>query len=509
MSKKYKIKRLNQEGKIYDINRDYIKEFAMAYNSSYMDMISPHTLNDVLKDINMNPVFKNRDTVEEMVANPKKYEKNLRELSQYLENVLMPIKRFMDYYSKILEFDYTLIPVNSDLKTMRDSAFKKAEKRVYDWLDSLNPKKTFKRLVKGSLVEDAKFYYLRESENGIALQEMPSDYCLITYEDELSYRYSFNMNYFLKSGVDLDGFAPEFRKYYNEIFYDVKNVSPYNPNWVELDPDKAFVFKFDMLKAGLTPPLVGLFVDGIEISTYRNLKKAKTALEAYKLIVGRIPMHKDNSSGNKKNNFSMTADKAAAFSNYANKGLADGVKFMSLPFEDLKMFEFGVGANNEDISDNALKNFINNSGSSQIMSIDKPTQSTVKTSQKVDESFVSHLYYQAEDFINYQLKLISPKYIFRVKFEGTIFDREERKNTAKEWASLGIITDKIGASMGYNPREFDQALLYMRSRGYPEKFEPIQSAYQSSDKGKNGRPEKSDGEISDNGAKAKDHDVNN
>jgi hypothetical protein len=354
----------------------------------------------------------------------------------------------------------------------------------------------------GAITEDAKYYYKRESENGIALQEMPSDYCKIVYEDEVSYRYAFNMNYFLKSGVNLDGFAPEFGLYYQKIFIDNKAPDRYNPNWVELDPDKAFVFKFDMFQAGITPPMIGLFIDAVEIDTYRTLKATKTALDAYKLLVGSIPRHKESKSGNKKNDFALTSTMAAEFSNLIRNTLPEGMDFKATPFEDVKLFEFGQSQNQADISDVALRNLINNSGSSQIMSINKPMQSTVNSAQKVDESFVSHLYLQAEDFINYQLSKVSSKYKFRIKFEGTIFDREEREKSAKEWATYGIITDKIGASMGYTPREFDRAIAYMRSRNYPEKLVPLVSTHQTNGN-EGGRPE-AGSDISDNGAVAKE-----
>lgn len=478
-------------------DQDFIMQFVQAYNN----FNSVHTINTALKDLNMNPRFEDRDTVEKMVSNPKNYEKELRELSQYLMNTIMPLKRLRSYYANILEFDYTIIPIVEE-KVMKSTAFKKAEKRVYDWLDALNPKKAYKKLINGAITEDAKYYYKRESQNGIALQEMPSDYCKIVYEDELSYRYAFNMNYFLKSGVSLDGFAPEFIQYYQRIFIENSKVDKYNPNWIELDPDKAFILKFDMFQAGITPPMIGLFVDSVEIDTYRNLKATKTALDAYKLLVGSIPRHKESKTGNKKNDFALTSKMAAEFSGLIKNSMPDGMDFKATPFEDVKLFEFGQSQNQSDISDVALKNLINNSGSSQIMSINKPVQSTVKSSQKVDESFVKHLYLQAEDFINHQLLKISPKYIFKIKFEGTIFDREEREKSAKEWATYGIITDKIGASMGYTPREFDKAIAYMKARGYPDKLIPLKSSHQIN--GDVGRPEASDNEISDNGAIAKE-----
>lgn len=503
-----KEKDIDDLSKIQEQEKQYAVNFArQIFNLMNTDYFSPTTKNKILKDLNMNPVFKDRDNVEKMIANPKHYEKPLRELSQHLYNVIMPIKRLVDHYATMLTWDYMLIPIVEN-NVMKTSAFKKADNKVYDWIEMLNPKKSFSKLLRGALIEDAKFYYYRESENGIVLQEMPSDYCLITYQDEISYRYSFNMNYFLRSGVDIDGFAPEFKQYYADIFINGSKSNKYNGyNWVELNPDKAFVFKFDMLRAGLTPPLIGLFIDAAEIDTYRNLKKSKTALEAYKLIMGTIPRHKDNKTGNKRDDFALSKDMAAQFASLIKNSMPEGVDFKVTPFENHEVFEFEGSANQQDITASALKNFINNSGSSQVMSIDKPTQSTVKTAEKIEEEFVRHIYSQAEDFINYMLKKISPKYKYKIKFEGTKFDRDVRVKEAKEWAALGVITDKIAASMGLNGREFDKMIQYMQSRGYPLNLTPMASSFQTGDD-KKGRPQKNENEISDNGAISKDHDLN-
>ena len=104
----------------------------------------------------MNPVFQDRDNVEKMVANPKYYEKPLRELSQHLTNVIMPVKRLTSYYANILTWDYFLIPY-VDFKTMGTTAFTKATDRVYDYLESLNVKKSFRELMMGCVKDILQF----------------------------------------------------------------------------------------------------------------------------------------------------------------------------------------------------------------------------------------------------------------------------------------------------------------------------------------------------------------
>lgn len=511
----------NNDIELTEKEKDYVMQFAKELNGFMMNpyVFNPFLQNQIIKDLNMNPFYQDRDKVEEMVSNPRANELGLRRLAQYLENTIMPLKRIMDYYSKILTWDYIIIPTLADEKDLRGSAFKKAENRIYDFLDAFNPKKAMTDVMKGCVLEDGKFYYLRQSAEGVALQELPSDYCMITHKTELGYKFAFNMSYFLRAGVDFDNFAPEFREWYAEVVgydknrkYDDLKVEMKDGKyfyWKTLPEDKAWVFKFDPVHAGLTPPLLGLFIDSVEVDTYRKLQKAKTALEAYKLIIGTVPRHKDNKTGNAKDDFALQAATVAKFAAMLKGSMPEGVDFKVTPFESIQAFDFPNSQNKNDISGRALKNLLNNSGSSQVMSInEKPNASAIKAGQTIDASFVEHLYLQAEIFVNYQLKLIAPKYGFKIKFEGTIFDKEERTKQAKEWAAMGIITDKIGASMGLTPREFDKAINYFVSRGYPDKLKPLQSSFNSNTAKENGRPNKDVEDLSDGGVRSLDNDFN-
>lgn len=68
--------------------------------------------------------------------------------------------------------------------------------------------------------------------------------------------WDFDMNYFLQPGVDIDGFDPAFKKYYNNVFGDNQNPWHYIPTnpldsregifatWTQTSPDDgAWCFK--------------------------------------------------------------------------------------------------------------------------------------------------------------------------------------------------------------------------------------------------------------------------
>lgn len=500
----------------------FIETFAKALNlTSGGIFLNPYIQNEILKDINMHPNRLDRDSVEELLANPRQNEKALRELSQYLEFGIMQYNRMIDYYAKALEFDYTLEPTNADAEDMKSKPFKKAWNKALDFLDSFELKQTGYQVMRGVLVEDVKYYYIVESELGVRLQELPSDYCKIDYLNELGYQFSFNMSYFLRPGVSLDGFPPEFTEYYNNFlgYKQDKSNKPVNLNienhngnyfyWQQLDPNKTFCPKFSETHAGITPPFAGLFIDASEIDTFRRLMKTKSQLETWKLLVNKIPLHKNNTTGNSKNDFAITADVATIMNNGVQAIVPEGVKSITTPFEETNVIDFSSNAqtkNNTIGLGNEL--FWETSGATRgLFGGNNLNGITAVSSNTVDMKFVEHMYRQFEIFINNQLRLRTGRYRFRIHLQGNLFSEQQDLDNALKLAQSGIITDKLAASMHMTPREMDNMINLMASRNYPQKLIPLASSFTTSSKDNNnegGRETKSREQLSDSGEKSRD-----
>lgn len=487
-----------------DLN--YAEIFAQVLKNpttSKMYMYNPYIMNEVLKNINMNPASQSRDTLIEMVQNPKQNEKALRRFSQYLYNVQAPFKRLVHYYADMLLFNISVYPTNATEADMKTDEFKKQYDKVWKYLDKFHFKKEFKKVVTGMVLEDAKFMYIRNEESSrITLQEMPVDYCLIDSQFNYGWLYSFDLNYFSQQGVDINGYAPEFKEYYLNYLNLLNKEIDYAPNirpelrdgrwtyWQQINPKRSWVFKFHDIYAGLVPPLLGLFVDANEIDNFKQLENTKIALEVYNLLIGLIPINK-NKSGSKTDDFAVSADIAAEFNALINQQLPDGVKFGTVPFDDVKQFDFSKNAQTKDnIVGDALKNFYATGGVDQAMfNADKPNATTMKASTMVDAALVESVYRTFESFLDYQISRKFDKFNFKVKFSGTIFDAEERYERALRCAEYGIITPELPASLGLTEKEMRDGVSLMQSLGYPDKFEPVQTSHtmpnESNDGGRN------------------------
>ena len=498
--------KLEAEQKSYD---EAFKIFAKSLASTLNNpaFYNPLYQNEILKDINMHPASYNRDKVEQLLANPRASEKQLRDLGQYLENFIMQFKQLVNYYSTILTFDYTLEPTNADLEDMKTSKFKASYKKANEWLNKFNIKSEFYKVMKGVLLEDAKFYYVRESENAIRLQEMASDYCKISRLTEDSYQYSFNMTYFQRPGINFDDYAPEFKRYYNNFMVAKQKEGMYF-YWQELEPKKAPLFKFDINKAGLTPPLIGLMLDAVEIATFKNLERAKLKLESWKLLLGKIPLQKDNKSGNAKDDFAITANSASYFAQMISNKAPEGVSVGITPFEEVQAIDFANSQNKNNIIGRGNQNFWESSGvTSVIFGGTKLNSSAIQASIKSDVNFVKHMYLQFENFVNRQLRDVTGRYRFKIRFEGNVYDAQERQDSALKLAQAGIVVmPKIAAANGMTPSELDNLVNLSQAMGYPEKLIPLMTSYtnngKSSDEG--GRPQKSDKDLGDAGQTTRD-----
>jgi len=486
-----------------NINEQFFQEYMTGLtglNSSYI--LNPYTQNQFLKNVNMNPMFQNRDEVEKMVYNPKSNEVGLRRLSQHLYNTQTPYKRLLHYFSDMLTWDYDIIPINATGEEMKSKKFQTDSDMVWNFFNRFNHKKEFRKILLGMMQEDGQYVYWRDGIDYDTLQLMSSDYSLIDADSELGYLYSFNMLYFQQLGVDISGFAPEFKKYYRNLINWQSNKSQYAPMdarvenkagqwcyWQQLPPEKAWIFKFSEQFAGLVPPFLGIFIDVGEIDSYKQLQKTKTQLEVYKMIFATIPRNAAGTgkNGNTRDDFALSADSLGKFSKLINSNLPNGVKFNMIPSESITAVDFAATENKTDIIGSTMKNFYRASGADQaLFNSEKPNASTMKASTRIDSAFMEDVYPQFERFCEYHINRMTKKYKFKIKFVGTIFDQEERKAEAITLAQNGIITTKLASSQGLNPKQLVQNMDLMKSFGFPDILTPIQTANTLSKE--NGRP---------------------
>lgn len=457
-------------------------------------LFNPMWMNNLLKMQDTRPDKFSRENIIDWMKNPAGAEDQLRELNQYFFNTSEYYKRIVFYFASMLTFDYVLIPYGVDASDYKTPAFKKSQRKVFDFLDTFHIKDELNKIMRIIMGEDVYFGYIRQEGKKFAIQKMPSSYCKLVSRNENGYVYAFDMNYFLLPGVNIEDYSPDFKIYYDEMMKGKTNTGTY---YVILDPDKSFVFKFDENNATIVPPLLGLFLDVLEIGEYKDLIKSRAVLDSYMLIHQKIPMRTDKDA--KADSFLISLPNAAQFHANTKANTPEGVEVVTTPM-DLSPIKIDRSQNKDSIIGLAESNFYKSAGVSQMLFSDSQNQVGINYSVKTDEAFIIHMYRQFEKWINRQLDEVSKKYKFRLKFlDVTYYNQEDKQNTFKEAANSGIGKLAYASSLGFSPSELLDMTAYENSLDLDEILKPLQSAHTQSGKDA-GRPQVNEKDLSASGA---------
>lgn len=261
--------------------------------------------------------------VRNYLANPEKFEKNVRELSVFLYVGSQEYKNFIDYRGKMLTHDYVLLP---DGFLGDDSNNKKLLNSFYlnlEFLENYNIKSKFSSIESILLREDVYFGYERSDGENYNWQRLPSNFCRIEgYDSYGCFTFSFDFSYFNNVGITTDNFDAEFKTKY-DIYKSPKKdkTDKTDKRWQKLDPNKAICFKFDQSVLYTLPYLSGVFPQLMGLEDYKDVQEESTRAKNYKLITFEIPMKTGNDA--KPDQFLVTEPQK--FHSNAKSNIPDGI----------------------------------------------------------------------------------------------------------------------------------------------------------------------------------------
>ena len=500
-----------------------VLDFAKQMYNMYPGIFTPNLVNSRLKDINMNPLTATSTSVEDALADPKNNEVSLRGYSEYFSDTNMIYKRILSYLGNMLSFDYTFVCTNAEEKDYQSKAFKKEEKVLIDFLDKFDVKKELKKVMRQLVKQEVFYSFFRDDGNKYILQELPADYCEITGRgDETGLLFDFDMQWFIaNAGVDINMYPKVFKKYWKRVmdnkdngYVPSKPISSRNGEYiykVQTSPDDgAWAWKMNPEQIGLVPMLSPMFPDLANAGTIRTLQKDKYIISASRLLIGIIPMLKDNKSGSVKDMLALNPETAGKFAGLIRQALPSSIDFGVTPFEDVKSYDFSGDTTN--IQEDYNKNVGATSGINTrlIFSLDRQNALETQSSISVDEYLMTYIYPHFNDFMNFYINKKTNKFRFEIFFEGTEFsvNRETRLNNAKTLAELGMVDlQMFSSALGISPQNFMRRLQYTKSKDFVDGLTPILMASQmSSDDA--GRPTKATNDLKDSGIITKENGSN-
>lgn len=338
------------------------------------------------------------------------------------------------------------------------------------------------------------------------------------------------MNYFLQPGVDIDGFDPEFKKYYNNVFGTTENPWRYIPTnplsshdgtfamWTQTSPDSgAWVWKFDMSNFNTTPYLAPFLKDAIRNDEIATLQYNKDIASAYGILAGEIKTFDNAKSGTVANQFTIDPALIGVLMGKVKQGLqgigpnggsTSTTKAVAMPTENIKWFQFNDS--NPTMYENQLSNSAGvGSGISRVIySSDRMSNAEIEAGIIDQYNTVKQVYSQFNNFLEFFGNQLTKKYKFKMTLDGCSypFEREQRFERLTKAADKGIVLGPSAwaSAMGYTPMDFDRLLDEAKYGDFSIKWQLMLNTNTTAQDSQGGRPQKNTGDLTDSGESSRD-----
>ena len=510
-----KVQEENQEDDILvsEENVKYVLEFAQSLAGQIgQQFLSPAMINARMQDVTLNPSQATEADLIKALKSPKNNERQLQAFSQDFEVQSQIYKTLLEYQSNILAFDLTYDCIDAKYSDYTTTKYNKDLDKVKEFLDKFDYRREFKIAVQEMVRNDTFFCAPRFEGEQYVLQELPNsvDWTLITGRWDYGLLFSFNMDWFMQQGVDINFYPAFFKRKYKETYKTNKIQTPYAPpdnpiyrgrssytEWQDVPPDEGWAWKMNVSMATRLPLYSGLFLDLFEQPTMRALQKSVNMANAAKLVIGEIPLLNKTTQASTKDQFSISAKNLGEFLALVKSAIGSAIKTAAVPLTNIKGIDFD--ADNE-LYSSYLKTVLATSGVNTNLLFTSDVKQNAIESQlalNVDENQLIALYPDFEKFLNYHINKETKNFKFKFHLEGTNFylNRQQRLDAQMSLAGQGIVLpQKIAAALGMDPFSFQRQLDEARASKFVDNLTPITPGAQLSGKD-NGRPQKSDSEI--------------
>lgn len=468
-----------------------VVEFANALYSidRYGGYYSPYTSNSLLRSLQSNKAAPTLDAIKKALSECRTSPHEVNAYMEFMQSYDMLFAKIIKQYVNVLAYDLIPICKNAFTESDYNSAEYAADKaKLDDFLDKFNYKEEFRKVTEQVFKNEVYYTWFRRTRshgNGIkyALQILPQDYCMMTGYWEKGILFDFDMNYFNNAGVDINGFAPVFKQYYNRAFNGNYN---YNPSaqlkkrkgsygqWVQTSPaDGAWVFKFNPQDFNATPFIAPLLRQAIRNDELQALQRNKDIAAAFAIIAGSIGTFDNAKSGTKFDQLKFAPQTIGGFMKKARQGLDECIKVAALPLEGLKMMQYEDKNPTLEYSQlestSAAGSFVSN----PIYATERMSIAEVESGLVTMYQTMRHLYAQFENFLEFQANAITKKYKWKFKMDGSTIPsfRQKQTDTLFRLADRGMVMPMSvwSSTLGYAPQDFERLLTESKMTGWINK----------------------------------------
>lgn len=453
-------------------------------------------------DTQMRPRKYSRSDIRRFLENPQSYDRQLREVSQYLMASSSHYRRLISYFSTMLTLDWIVSPIMRNGEPLSETAgnvFRRNYERSLRYMENFNVKHEIGKIIDVLMTEGVFYGYEIAIENSFMIQRFPANNCRIIGQEDGTFIYAFNMAS-ITNEADLVFYPEDFKEMYAKFKADRTN------SWQPVDGVKGVCFKFDQNTLNYSiPPFTGIFEEIMDLEDYKDLRKIKTKIDNYKILLQKIPMKKDPKN---EKDFVLTLPTITTYHNAIKGVLPEGVNVVSTPM-DLTDISFENTEKEQDKVGQAEDNLFHAAGTATALFSGGTNSGELNRSIEMDSAFMFPILRQTERFFrkrlnnintgNQQFKIIMP--------DLTIYNRGDMFDKYIKAAEYGFPKGFCAAALGCQVADllalsvFEDTFLDIVSH-----MKPLQSAHTSS--GDAGAPKKDVNKLSDEGMRTADSNKN-
>lgn len=450
----------------------------------------------VLQELSYKNAFKyericgySRRQIVNMIQSPERYGTQIIRLSQY-----MMLKS--GYYKRLIEYFVNMGIINWTVDTeVKNIAFYNVNESTLksNYIKFVNQCNKFKldinitNILRKLYVEDACFGFLTETDIDSSIFFIDPRYCEIKkLVNGNVYQYAINRS--LLSSSYIDTLPIELQSILEESYNHSKN------NMVIIPYENSLCLKYNHDFSYIYPPFFNLIADILLIDDYKDLAKAKTESDAYKLVYFKIPTNEGQ--------ISMGDEITVPFIEMAKQIVPETWGVVPSPM-DLQLVESkSTVSDDKNKVQESVDSYYGEAGVSKALISSASSGSELKLSMKVDSSDLYRIYRQIEAWIDLQLKLRgfiykSYQFVYEI-LDMTIFDINDVIDRELKLAQVSVPNKgRLLAANGINSAKMI-GNSYMENTVLNDIFgswTPLQSTFtQSGSKG--GRPTLDETDIS-------------
>lgn len=440
-----------------------------------------------------------------MVQYPERYGNHIIRLSRYMYLKSGYYKRLIDYFVNMAVINWTV-----DTEIKQDKMFsvnqKTFRKNYINFTSQVNKFKLDNRVTdifKKLFIEDACFGFVTENDVDASIFLLEADYCKIEKLVNGSV-YQFSVNRSLIDNNVYETLPQELQM----IIEQSKEGSL--DNRVMIPYENSFCIKYNNDFTYLYSPFFELLERILEIDDYRDLMKAKTESDAYKLIYLKIPTNDDDQ-------IAMGTEIITPFVNMVKQVVPETYGVVPVPM-NLELIESKstVSDDSNKVAD-AVENYYGEAGVSKALISSASSGSELKLSMKVDSSDIYRIYRQIEAWVDLQMKLRGYIYndyqfVYRI-LPTTIFDVDDYIDKQLKLAQASLpVKGSLLASVGINTSKMlgNSFTEQIFKEAIFDKWEVLKTSYTTSSDGydEGGRPMMNETDIADSTDTQRQNDSN-